>query len=61
MALPKYNVGDLITYRTFGGGKRTGVVSLKEEDIKNGQPGFDLETGYWGYDSQITHVNGKPV
>lgn len=57
-----YKVGDTITYSTFGGDRRTVVVTAKHEDVKNGEPGFD---GYvvsdpsfavWGYDQQIIAV-----
>ncbi len=61
MAKVEYEVGDVITYKNFGGQVLTGEVSSKEDDIKNGRPGFDLVLGVWGYDSQITHVNGKLV
>jgi hypothetical protein len=50
-----YEVGDTITYRPFCGPKRTGVVIEKDEDIKNGRPGFSMED-HWGYDDQITDV-----
>ena len=52
-----YKVGDVIRYRSFGGDIRTVRVEGKEEDIKNGYPGFfgtDSEGGgVWGYDNQI--------
>lgn len=56
-----YEVGDIVVYRTFGGGEyRTGHVTAKHEDIKNGYPGFDmvdhLGGTYWGYDDQICTV-----
>ena len=55
-----YNIGDTITYTTFGGGYRTGVVIGKYDDIKNGLSGFDMQlqdgTTVWGYDSQIIKV-----
>lgn len=55
-----YNVGDTIFYSPFLGGSRKVVVTLREDDIKNGRPGFSAvaEDGFnvWGYDYQITHV-----
>lgn len=62
-----YAVGDTVTYATFGGGLRTGVITEKFDDVKNGLPGFDMrvtddgmwpngpELG-WGYDDQIVEV-----
>jgi len=53
----KYEVGDTITYATWGGALRTGVVTGKYADVKNGLPGFDMTTEsgstVWGYDDQI--------
>lgn len=54
-----YEIGDRITYRNFGGQFITGVVESKEADIKNGRPGFDLDTGVWGYDDQIVSITRK--
>jgi hypothetical protein len=55
-----YNVGDEITYALWGGGLRTGIVTEKHGDVKNGQPGFDMVCAdggtYWGYDDQIVRV-----
>ena len=55
-----YRVGSTIKYRAFGGEIRTVVVESKEEDIKNGRPGFDgmVRPGEWcwGYDDQIISV-----
>jgi hypothetical protein len=56
-----YNVGDTIEYSPFGGGTRQVIVKTKEDDVKNGQPGFDgvLSDGsmaVWGYDHQITRI-----
>jgi hypothetical protein len=56
-----YKVGDTITYLTYGGTRRKIKVIGVEEDIKNGEPGFDgvvlegPEKGdeVWGYDDQI--------
>lgn len=61
-----YDVGDTITYTTFGGHQsRTVRVTHKEDDIKNGRPGFDgvvilgpeTDLEVWGYDDQITKVS----
>lgn len=65
----EYKVGDVIAQQSFGGGVRYVLVETKEEDVKNGRPGFDgilvtsdgtpIEgefTGVWGYDSQIMDV-----
>jgi len=55
-----YSVGDEVTYALRGGGLRTGIVTLKHDDVKNGQPGFDMRCYgggiYWGYDDQIVAV-----
>jgi len=52
-----YEPGDTITYRHFGDMTRTVVVTEREADIKNGQPGFFGTTpeglSVWGYDHQI--------
>ncbi len=66
-----YAVGDVVTYRLWGGGLRTGVITEKFDDVKNGEPGFDMEipgstsqfTGtpemFWGYNTQIVEVIPK--
>lgn len=64
-----YGIGSIIAYTPFGGGFRYIKVLEKEEDIKNGRPGFsgvsvhqedgkwvEDTSNYWGYDSQITSV-----
>ncbi len=60
-----YKVGDVIEYRTFCGGTRTVQVTSKDDDIKNGRPGFsgknlttdpDASPNVWGYDYQIVAV-----
>lgn len=55
-----YRVGSIIKYRAFGGEVRKVEVESKEEDIKNGRPGFDgmVRSGEWcwGYDDQILEV-----
>lgn len=61
----EYSVGDIITYYTFGGTRRTVRVDFRDPDIKNGNPGFDAtivdgpDTGMsvWGYDDQIAEVH----
>ena len=44
----------------MGGGLRTGIVTEKHDDVKNGRPGFDMRCSdggeYWGYDDQIVEV-----
>ena len=64
----KYQIGDTISYRPFGGGIRHVIVNCKEDDIKKGEPGFIGELVWtdidkygrgrvWGYDYQITAIN----
>jgi hypothetical protein len=53
-----YEIGHVVTYKTFGGGIRHVKVKVKEADIKNGWPGFagkDIhnKSSVWGYDDQI--------
>jgi len=58
-----YEVGDTIEYRTLGGSTRVCVVEYRDEDIKDGYPGFDaiMADGdtVWGYDSDIVRVVKK--
>lgn len=63
--MPKYKIGDTITYSPFGGGARTVKVTAKDSNIKNGRAGFDgvlVGAGpddcpeVWGYDDQIIRV-----
>jgi hypothetical protein len=58
-----YKVGDTIIYTTFSGERRQIVVTNKEEDIKNGYPGFEGSdkdgNDCWGYDDQIVDVYPK--
>ena len=57
-----YAIGDTIVY--WSGSRRVVLVDEKEEDIKNGSPGFggtiiegpDTGMSVWGYDSQIEEV-----
>lgn len=53
-----YEIGHVVTYKTFGGGTRHVKVKVREADIKNGRPGFagkDIhnDSDVWGYDDQI--------
>lgn len=57
-----YMIGSTITYNLWGGDTRTVKVTHKDENIKNGDPGFDgfeVDTGQsvWGYDNQISKVD----
>ena len=56
----KYRVGSVIQYVSFGGELRTVTVDEKEDDIKDGRPGFggidDRAEDVWGYDDQIVAV-----
>lgn len=62
-----YEIGDFVTYKTFGDALRTVRVTGKHDDIKNGRAGFDgildyatpYQTTVWGYDSQITGVQRR--
>lgn len=36
-----YKINSIIQYRTLGGGIRVVKVTDKDDDIKNGKPGFD--------------------
>lgn len=65
-----YKEGDVIRYSAFGGCRRTVLVDEKDDNIKNGRPGFSGQLvddnyellpeedgmGVWGYDSQIFKV-----
>ena len=59
-----YEAGDVIVYRTFGGGLRRVRVVERLADVKHGRPGFDgtvvsgPEKGrdVWGYDHQIVDL-----
>jgi hypothetical protein len=58
-AMKSYNVGDKVTWNSMGV-RKTGIVIGREEDIKNGRPGFDAElpdgNTAWGYDHDIISV-----
>ncbi len=59
-----YEAGDVIVYRTYGGGLRRVRVLERLRDVKRGRPGFDgtvvsgPEKGLdvWGYDDQIVDL-----
>jgi hypothetical protein len=55
-----YRAGSIIKYRNSGGEVRRVTVESKEDDIKNGRPGFDGQVRVgewcWGYDDQIVEV-----
>jgi len=65
-----YKVGDIIEQRCFTGGARFVRVEDREDDIKNGRPGFggtqvdkdgneikgSFGSGVWGYDIQVARV-----
>ncbi len=59
-----YEAGDVIAYRTFGGGLRRVRVLERLSNVKHGRPGFDgivvsgPEKGHdvWGYDYQIVDL-----
>jgi hypothetical protein len=57
-----YAVGDTIEYSAFGGVRRTVLVTNREEEIKNGRPGFDGITtegeSVWG---TTTRSPGSPA
>lgn len=68
MAGKDYEIGDILEYSTFTGAVRKIVVTDKDDDIKNGRPGFggtlvdpdpDGWNDVWGYDSQIVRVTRK--
>jgi len=63
-----YEPGDVVYYVAFGGSTRRVLVTEREENVKNGEPGFDgvdldepneMFRGVWGYDSQITRVERR--
>jgi hypothetical protein len=66
---PAYEAGDVIEYQTFGGGSiRRVLVEYREDNIKNGRPGFhgtaieggaDEGMSVWGYDDQIIRVTRR--
>ncbi len=60
-----YKPGDRITYLAFGGTRRTGLVTVTEEDVKNGRPGFSMVTdngdSVWGYSNQVVRVHTPPI
>lgn len=67
-----YSIGDTVTYATFDGKFRTGIVTHKNDHADSDLQGFDMiiprndETAkrnewgcFWGYDHQIVDV--KPA
>lgn len=69
-----YAVGDVIEAMTFLGSSRFVRVETKEQDVKNGKPGFsgqevnengirsrrdDSFSGVWGYDDQVLAVRKR--
>ena len=56
-----YKIGDTIKVSQWGGGTRTVLVTNKEQDVKNGEPGGDgtiggTDWGVWFYDTQVIEV-----
>jgi hypothetical protein len=64
-----YGEGSIIVYQAFGGARRRVLVEEREDDVKNGRPGFsgvlitengknpsESDDGVWGYDDQIIQV-----
>ncbi len=55
-----YGIGDTVIYLPFCGPEREVKVQEKDEDIKNGRPGFAGQmpdgAAVWGYDSQVVAV-----
>jgi hypothetical protein len=69
--LNDFEVGDVITYSTWGGEIRRTLVEFKQENIKNDRDGFDgvlvdeennrlylngQTLGVWGYVEQIISI-----
>lgn len=58
----KSRAGQVVIARDHLGGQATLYVTAHEDDIKNGQPGFDAhllddpDTLVWRYDHQIIRV-----
>ena len=56
-------VGDHLTYATYGGGHRSVIVTRHYEDMKYGEPGFTGEMAngahVWGYDRQVVLWPGE--
>jgi hypothetical protein len=67
----KYAVGDIIEVETIGGKIRRVLVQYREDDIKDGQPGFEgliVSAGpgggergaaAWGYDDRVLRRVGR--
>jgi hypothetical protein len=64
-----YGAGDVIWYRTFGGGLRRVLVEERLADVKHGRPGFvgtvvsgpETGMGVWGYDDQIVPLRAATI
>lgn len=58
-----YRIGDTVVYSNNLGQRLRVVVDDKQDDIKNGSPGFSgvTTTGdeVWGYDDQIISIIAK--
>ena len=67
----RYKIGDVVEQRICEGMTRFVLVQSRENDIKNGRPGFSgvgcdaegnldppdpLFDGYWGYDYEVVKV-----
>ena len=48
--------GTRVRYHTFTGESNIATVTETDEDIKNGQPGVDLNDGHWCYADQIEAI-----
>jgi hypothetical protein len=55
-----YQIGDTVMYRTLTGSLRVCRVESREDNIKNGLPGFSAVMAdgmsVWGYDSDVIRV-----
>lgn len=72
----QYRIGDVVTYKAFGASSER-TVKVTGLDTNKGEPCFDGQvmmsfqgqlypaqgnfTSVWGYDRQITSVNGVPT
>jgi hypothetical protein len=60
--VPDYKVGDIVTQHLGGNETRDVVVTDREDNVKNGRPGFSGHVvgkpslTVWGYDDQIRRV-----
>jgi hypothetical protein len=59
-----YQIGDIIEYVAFTNELRRVKVTLRDQDIAKGKPGFEgvalsgptISNYVWGYDSQVKRV-----